>query len=388
MLVFALFVLTTLGLLTTALLFVSTQQRRIADARTAALRARVGAEYAARGTLAAWSTAAYRDLEVGGVRAAVGGAGTLPDGTRYDAGVERLAGRIYLVRAWAETGPVGPAGGSVDAATAHASVRVGMLVRGIDPVEPWAGFGAALTVGGGIVVGADAVVDGIAVDAVPPGWTTADCGPDAADAHTAVFGPGPLPGIVAGDPARVQRDAAASVTGDPPIAEDAAARRSGEYERLGPLGAEDIAALADRVAVGSVELGPRYRDGRCDPVPLGNWGSPLDPYGPCGGYAPLVYSPGDLTVTGGAGQGVLVVDGDLALAGDARVYGAILVRGQLRVGRDAAVHGAASVAAMDGAGLVDGEIRYNACALSRAFGRAPALDRPFRPGRRWWVPLF
>jgi hypothetical protein len=77
------------------------------------------------------------------------------------------------------------------------------------------------------------------------------------------------------------------------------------------------------------------RDARMTPAPLvsggrcansaGNWGDPAA-LSPCVDRTPTVYAPGDLTIDGGVGQGVLLVDGQLVIAGPFAYSGQIVAR--------------------------------------------------------------
>jgi hypothetical protein len=77
-------------------------------------------------------------------------------------------------------------------------------------------------------------------------------------------------------------------------------------------------------------------DARITPTPIvvagqcstsdANWGDPLGLIAECAHRAPLVYVPGDLTIDGGAGQGVLLVEGHLAIAGPFTFSGQIVAR--------------------------------------------------------------
>ncbi len=76
---------------------------------------------------------------------------------------------------------------------------------------------------------------------------------------------------------------------------------------------------------------PIVRGGECATEQPGNWGD-LVRTGPCGSYFPIVHAEGDLSVTGGSGQGVLIVDGNLSIEGGFEFSGAIIVVGDLRFG--------------------------------------------------------
>ena len=64
--------------------------------------------------------------------------------------------------------------------------------------------------------------------------------------------------------------------------------------------------------------------GACNEATLTNWGDTL-PTAPCGAYFPLIYVNGNITIqSGGIGQGILLVDGDLDLRGNFLFYGLIV----------------------------------------------------------------
>lgn len=352
-LVLAVVVLLALGTITASLLFTSTLTYRIARTGEEVARARVAAESAARSALATWETRRYRDLRIGEAVEVAGAGGDAR------AVVERLAGGLFLVRASAES-----------AAGTRASV--GLLVRGLDLRDLARAFPAALTTGAPVELGGNAVVEGGAGAAPPPPWTEAECTPRLSALATETFGLTPRPAY-----ASVNE----SVLGGPfdPT----------EPLRLGPLGADEVRRLADRVEEGALSPRPAYDGAACDPTAPANWGAPLDPRGACGGEFPLVFAPGDVHLTGGTGQGILVVDGNFTMSGNARFYGAILVAGSVHIGGNAQLHGA--VTAVSGRPVaVDGDARvtWGACPILRALDAAAGLNRPLSPGRRRWVPVF
>jgi len=69
------------------------------------------------------------------------------------------------------------------------------------------------------------------------------------------------------------------------------------------------------------------------------WGDPDRPWGPCGDHLPMRAAEGDLVVSGGVGQGLLVVAGDLTLRDGVRLYGMVVVGGGLRVEGGSAFEG-------------------------------------------------
>ena len=72
---------------------------------------------------------------------------------------------------------------------------------------------------------------------------------------------------------------------------------------------------------------------RCDKTRGDNWGEPRRPGDPlgvvpeCTAYFPIIYYPGNLRIQNGRGQGVLLVAGDLAIAGNFEFTGIIITLG-------------------------------------------------------------
>src|SRR4029079_18254653 len=63
-----------------------------------------------------------------------------------------------------------------------------------------------------------------------------------------------------------------------------------------------------------------------------NWGEPNGGVGSvtaCFNYFPIIYAPGNLRISGGRGQGILLVRGDLDLSGGMEFYGPVIVLGNL-----------------------------------------------------------
>jgi hypothetical protein len=314
----------------------------VSAARADLARAQLAAEAAVRVAGFSWRADAGRGLPLLGERQV----GTVPDLDGRAAGwasVRRLGGDAYLL--------LGEGRAGTARARAAALVRV-LSVRSFLPPFP-----AALT-GASVRLGENEGAEVMPVTAPPPPWAAAACDPGAADTLAAVFGPGP------------RQEIASEPSGPAP-------------EGLGPLSWDRLADWADRVETGSVRPGPTVRDGACERAAAGNWGAPEAPASPCAGYFPLVYAPGDLRVEGGAGQGVLVVRGDLTLAEGARFYGPVLVGGTVRAEQGTAIWGAVHARSAKW----DGAVHYCACALLRGLSSAPALARPLRLGSRLWLPL-
>lgn len=161
------------------------------------------------------------------------------------------------------------------------------------------------------------------------------------------------------------------------------------------FGAESWATLTSHAGVvvgaGSVVTPlPHLTSGSCDRSVTANWGDPSGG-GPCAGYAPVVWAQGDLEMRGGAGQGLLLVDGDFTLSQGAEFVGVVIARDDLLSaaggGRIAGLAMAAD--ARTGPGdhttLGDGvHIQLARCAVDAALRRSARLVPVVR---RWWAAV-
>lgn len=254
--------------------------------------------------------------------------------------------------------------------------RQGLLVRLVAPRPRALG---ALTVRGGLRLGPGARVDG----------------GDAADSASACSGGEPAPGIAAADLARLLlAGGAGAVRGSPAVALREEAALDATYERFESA---DWDALAARAAVSLppgtslAAVAPALAGTGCDAWRADNWGEPERDQGiaACASYLPLVHAAGDLTVGGGRGQGILLVDGDLTVSGALAYSGLVIVRGRL-VTRTPGVSVLGALLVANGAGeresVVDSAlVRRSGCAVTRALD-AVAVPVPVR--RRAWVDLF
>lgn len=110
---------------------------------------------------------------------------------------------------------------------------------------------------------------------------------------------------------------------------------------------------------------PRVFGGACDTADLTNWGDPTTGGSPCSRHFGLFGGEGVLTMAGGYGQGVLLVDGDVALTGGAHFFGLVIASGALRLQDGAVLEGFA--VALGGVQVASGaEIRRSVCRGLRA----------------------
>jgi hypothetical protein len=328
------------------------------------------AESAIRLAIAHWDELALGFPTPGSPFAVPWAAGVTPGGTSYAVHAERLRRGQLLLRANAWFAP-----GIGARASAVATVT------SIPSDEARLDFHSAVTAGGDLTLLAGTTVDGTSPGAAAAPLQPTDC-----------VDPGPSPAVPAGTQrpgvalttgASLTQSVGASVMGAPAILNAAARTSPSSFQRFGRVPFADLAAIADAVVTGTVTIGPRTAGVACDTLAWGNWGSPGNRTHPCFDWLPLVYSPGDLTIAGGEGQGILVVDGDLTIAAGSRFAGAVLVTGRIDAGA-ATIDGALRIG---GAGSRSAaSIRFDECALTRAFTRSPAMRKVYRVADRWWLP--
>jgi hypothetical protein len=132
---------------------------------------------------------------------------------------------------------------------------------------------------------------------------------------------------------------------------------------------------------------PAIAAGVCDTTATTNWGDPAG--GACGAHLPVIKALGDLTLRGGVGQGILIVNGDVVFENGASFAGLVMVADDFATGAGggsvlgAVIAGDARRGAGDqtivGSG---GHIRRSTCRLRQA---RLAAASPVRAKHRWWA---
>jgi hypothetical protein len=122
-----------------------------------------------------------------------------------------------------------------------------------------------------------------------------------------------------------------------------------------------------------------------------NWGEPNRSGSPvvgCQNYFPIIYSAGDLSINGGRGQGILLVNGSLTLRGNFMFAGIILVRNNLDVAGTPSIYGSMRVRGANGTSssiLGNASFYFSHCATGQALS---GLATPRRSGQRSWAQLY
>jgi hypothetical protein len=289
-LVSVLYFLVVCGLVTTAVLFVERTTTRDANTNATGAQLIAAADEALHSAIGTWNSPAR-------ARQPIGSTATLSVPGSASVYVTRLTLTTFSVVAEALSSTV-------------ASRRVSILVR--------------MPPGVGAVSGA--LVSAVGVTVGPQVRFTVD---------TSSCGDSALAAVVLSPTATLALDPVLPVAHQPSVARDSAAADSAAYLRFGNAWWNDLVIAADvRLATGAhVVPSPSATGDTCLLIET-NWGDPTSATAPCGERVPVVYAAGDLTIDGGTGQGVLLVDGRLLIAGPFTYSGQIVARGGIETNAD------------------------------------------------------
>jgi hypothetical protein len=306
----ALLALVIVGAVITGGFFIASQASLTSGSADRSRQAFYAAEQGIQQVLGTWTRADFEAL--GSAPDTVTGyvATSANDTTgRYVAEVRRLDQELYLITA---TGYSQSRDWRNDAARKLAEV-----VR----TQVWnVPANGALYVFGGVSVKGTALISGEDADngscnstgsAAVPGITTSDSSL--------------VKGTIASGP-----DASKGIWGDPPVLEDTTLNAS-SLLNYGDVTFDALAGQADVTLSGGTltGIGPSTTGGSCDTGASTNWGDPLYTGQPCSSYFPIVYSSGDLHISTGNGQGVLLVAGNLQISGNFTFDGVVIVKGSM-----------------------------------------------------------
>jgi hypothetical protein len=272
--------------------------------------------------------------------------------------VQRLTNSLWIIRAVGSRANAGYGG-------VQATRKLASLVRlNKAPIT----VNAGLTAIGDVEVFGNATVSGN--DAVPPSWASGgvECPPTSN--KTGILYNGTL-----------NTGGSSEITGAPRTLEDPTLTAD---NMLGGSTFEQLKALRTMTLIGNVSgLAPVTIGDppRCDASVQSNWGAPTDPASPCFNYFPIIYHYGDLSLSGsGAGQGILLVEGNLNAQGRIDFYGPVIVTGEVNVrgtgGDDVKFYGgiiAQNVALDDNRLTGNATVSYSSCAIRRAINGSASL---------------
>jgi len=368
-LVMALGAIVIIGVLMGSVLFVSTQDYRVGSNTVRMARATAAAELGLNRIPVDWNLADNARLKTGDT---LKKAYTAPTGASANVVVTRLDGPFFWVVSEGSAGGVG--------SQASARRRYGKLFR---LNMPNMNFLGAITTQGNTTINGNVTVNGN--DAAPAGWS--GCGGGTQNVAGAAISPTTTATV----------NGSVTVNGNPPLLTTPAAADTNTYFNYGNSNYQSLAATANLTYPGGTLLtGVR-------PIVVGsvcqssltpaNWGEPnhTTPAGACDSYFPIIHVLGDLKVTTGRGQGILLVDGNFTVAGNFAFDGAVIARGGLKMsGTGNKITGAvmaATVTVNDSSVLLTGNtsLQYSSCALQSALS---ASAYPTQAMQRGWVDLY
>jgi hypothetical protein len=361
-----------IGAIITGMFFASTQEYRMSRNTALQARALTSSEFGMNSILTvgpgnwdpAWNTAANGLV---GTKSY-----TTNDGWTDTVRVTKTGDAMFLLTS---TGRVGPASG------AQSRHRVGAIVTLLIPQLKMIG---ALTTQGQVKLGGTAFLSG--KDSTVDNW---NCPP----AGTGV------PGLAMPDTTSSKLTAIgncaglACIDGSPKVVQDTAAGSASTYFSFGPgLDWDALTDMATKTYSSGANLnglGPSVTGGVCYTADQSNWGDPKHTTSQCQSYFPIIHALGDLKITGGVGQGILLVEGDLSVQGGAEFFGPVIVRGSLKSsGTGGHFNGGVMAANVDleqSSLLGNAVVNFSSCALTKALAGAAT---PVFVARRSWTELY
>jgi hypothetical protein len=366
-LVAALGAIVLIGIIIGGVLFSVTQDYRISDNSLRESRATSTAELGLNRVVTEWNLADNQRLKTGDT---LNRTFTTSGGGIATVKVTRLPSLYF----WAVS--EGMSGTTTSSFVARR--RYGMLLR-LD--IPQMNFLGAITTQGNTTVNGNVTVNGN--DASPATWV--GCSTGAA-----------VPGAAISPTTTATVNGSVTINGNPPFVSTPAAADSNTYFNYGSTNYQSMAAGANLVyPAGTLLTGiaPIVAGTTCvASVNPANWGEPnhVALPTPCETYFPVIHALGDLKITGGRGQGILLVDGDFTAAGNFQFTGVVITRGALKMsGTGNKIVGAvmAATVSVDDDVTLSGNtsILYSSCALVASLS---ASAYPKQARQRGWVDVF
>lgn len=355
-----------IGAIITGMFFTTTQEYRISRNSAMQARALTAAEYGMNYIMQSGQWVSSWNTASNGLLATV--AYSPGDGSVDTVRVTKLNAGQFLVTSTGRNGVV--SGG-------QAMHRIGGLVT---LAIPQINILGALTTRGQAKIGGSSFLSG--VDSTIANWS---CPPAGAA----------LAGLVVPDTTKVTTAGCGGYScldGTPKLQQNPIAAKDSTYFNYGPgLDWATLVAMANKTIGSGTTLNnmaPSAVLGVCNTADPLNWGDPLHltpAVASCQTYFPIVYAQGNLHMTGGVGQGILLVEGDLQITGGAVFYGPVIVKGSVSTsGTGGHIYGGVMAADVDlsqNSVLGNGVVQYSGCAVSRAL--AGIATPTFAVGRSW-----
>lgn len=369
----AVFALVVVGVLVTGGFYIARQESRISVANEHAARAFYLAESGVSDVVAEADLSMLNSVTLWGDTTVAGGG----DDGIWEVEITRMASRTFFLDG---TGRVTRGGDVLGGATRRVGMIAKLFSAVIDPP-------AALATQGNLWLGGSSEIVGL--DEVPGTWS-GYCDPTDLTNKS---------GILIDDVTNITTSGNKyDVDGDPPIEEDPSLTID-KLLQFGDLTFDDLVKFASIEFTSSETITNTLPDSmlvdgawECDTRNKYNWGDPLTPGAACGNYFPIIYAHQNLNInSSSAGQGILLIEGDLDLQGGFQFYGPVIVKGILSTqGTGGHINGgviAANVNLDTSTVLGNALVQYSSCAVSRAILNNDDLSRMQPLAQRSWVDL-
>ena len=361
-----------IGMILAGVFFAATQENRVGRNTVNQEKAFRAAEFGLNNAYGTWANGTMNALAVGGVNTTVHDS-SAASGWLDTVRVTRLNNNSYWVVSTAYAG----SGLTLARHRTTSAIRVSF---------PQINFLAALTVHGQIKIGGSSLTTG--VDTPPAGWACPPAGTT-------------QPGIATDDISKIDYSGCnnmSCIIGNPQVQQSAAVSDTNTFFTYGPdANWATLTAAATLVYNGNWTINgpaPSYiAGGACNTAVMTNWGDPnrASPAGKCENYFPIIYfgGTGNAHITGGTGQGILLVEGDLTVDGGFQWYGPVIARGHVTTqGTGGHFNGGVMAADVDleqNTVLGNAIIDYSKCAIDAALVGAGI---PKRLKQRSWAEMF
>src|SRR5690348_6644697 len=356
--------ITLIGTLIAGVMYLATQDYRVGANTLNETRAEEAAEMGLNRLTTDWDQTKNTTMATGDTLRKTY---TDPNGAAVSVFVTRLPGPFFWAVSEAQT-----RGNSLQYGSRR---RYGSLFRLNTPAVNFLG---AVTAAGNIKVSGNVTVNGN--DANPSGWSCSNSMTN-------------MPGSVITPTATTTVNGSVSISGNPPYTTSTAAGDTNTYFNYGNSTYTSLAAAANITLPGGTYTGmaPSVSGTTCT-VSAMNWGDPVrhTPAAACESYFPIIHITGDAHLSGGTGQGILLVDGDLTKSGNFSFFGIVIARGTIHsTGNNNGITGIEMAASIDEGDAVtlagSTTIQYSTCAVMQALS-APSNIAIAK--RRAWVNLY
>ena len=278
--------------------------------------------------------------------------------------------------------------GNSTSAARTAVKRVGAILRLRIPTIKTEG---AVTTAGNINAQGNAHILGN--DSLPPGWDSSSC-PTPTDKAALVVGTTATVNLPNGANA-------SNVSGNPMIQTSELATDSNTYVRFGDETWTALVAGAN-ITTSALDGGTpttNTSDGSCKKTDTKNYGEPWrtaqhsGAVTACNNYFPIIYVSTGAQVTGGRGQGILLINGDLKMGGGFEWYGLVIVKDDITRGSGtSSIYGGimarnANTVGGDNTEDLSGTVNllYSGCSIERAMrGSAQVVQAKHRA----WTEMY